>query len=118
MSEQCQGEEMKLLQFIKGIANYSAATIMIEIEDISRFPSPKHLASYFGLHTVIKQSDDKVAYRMSKKGRPSMRTILYMCANNGVLYDEHLKKIYHHHRKNGMSHNQALAVIMYKNYCV
>ena len=110
----CQGEEVTLLESIKGIGAYSASSVMIEIEDINRFASPKQLASYFGLHPVLKQSGDKCAFRMSKKGRASMRAILYMPAQSAVLYDEHFKAIYHRHRGKGKSHKQAIGVIMHK----
>jgi len=112
--EQCKGQEVTLLKSIKGIGDYSAAAIMIEIEDINRFASAKHLSSYFGVHPELKQSGDKYAFRMSKKGRASMRAILYMAAQSAVLYDEHFKAIYHRHRSRGKNHKQAIGVIMHK----
>lgn len=48
-----------MLQSIIGIGAYSAAAIMIQIEDVKRFASPKELASYFGLHPILKISGDK-----------------------------------------------------------
>ena len=115
LSENCKGQEVTLLTSIKGIGNYSAAAIMIEIEDITRFESPKKLASYFGLHPELKDSGDKQSvHRMSKKGRASMRATLYMCAQTAVVYDEHFKKIYHNHRSKGKKHKQAIGVIMHK----
>src|SRR5205814_8734093 len=86
-----------------------------EIEDHKRFASPKELASYFGLHPELKESRDKQkVYRMSKKGRASMRATLYMCAQTAVLHDAHLKAIYHRHRSKGKNHKQAIGVIMHK----
>jgi len=51
---------------------------------------------------------------MSKKGRASMRAILYMCAQTAVIYDEHMKKIYHKHRSKARIIKQAIGVIMQK----
>jgi transposase len=111
----CKGPEVTLLTSIKGVGTYSAAAIMIEIENIKRFPTPKHLVCYFGLHPELKDSGDKTPkHRMSKKGRSSMRAILYMCAQVAVMYDPHMKKIYHNHRSKGMVHKQAIGVIMQK----
>ena len=111
----CQGYETKLLETIKGIGAYSAASLMVQIEDVNRFKSAKELASYFGLHPVIRESGDKKAVsRMSKQGRPAVRATLYMCANSAVLCDLHLKAIYARHRAKGKNHNQALGVIMHK----
>lgn len=115
LSENCKGTEVGLLQSIKGIGTYSAACIMVQIEDISRFASAKHLAGYFGLYPTIKESGDKrYVSRMSKKGRPAIRSTLFMCANTAVLYDPHLKNIYARHRAKGKAHKQALGVVMHK----
>jgi hypothetical protein len=115
LAEHCVGEEKDLLETIKGIGSYSAAAIMIQIEDIRRFESPKALASYFGLHPIIKVSGDKKWKScMSKQGRPAIRAVLFMCAKSAVLADQHLRSIYAHHRQNGKSHKQAIGVIMHK----
>ena len=115
LEQTCQGEEVDLLTTIKGVGRYSAAAIIIQIEDIRRFPSPKHLAGFFGLHPTVDQSGDKkVKSRMSKKGRPALRAALFMCANSAVLFDPHLKSIYARHRAKGNNHKAALVVIMHK----
>ena len=115
LSEECKGREVELLQSIKGIGAYSAACIMIQIEDIARFPTARHLSGYFGLYPTIKESGDKrYVSRMSKKGRPAIRATLFMCANTAVLYDPHLKNIYARHRAKGNTHKQALGVVMHK----
>jgi transposase len=115
LTKACKGPEVDLVKSIVGIGDYSAAAIMIEIEDVRRFPSPKNLVSYFGVHPELKESGDKkLKPHMSKRGRSSMRGILYMCANAAVLHDGHMKHIYHEHRKSGMGHKQALGVIMQK----
>jgi transposase len=115
LAENCTGKETELLESITGIASYSAASIMIQIEDIARFASPKELASYFGLHPTIRESGDKQSVsRMSKKGRPPVRATLYMCANTAVLFDPHLKAIYARHRARGKGHRQALGAVMHK----
>jgi transposase len=115
LEESCKGPEVDLLQSIKGIGSYSAAAIMAEIEDISRFASAKSLVAYFGLHPELKESGDKKAVaRMSKKGRSSLRGVLYMCAQAAVIHDSHFKAIYHKQREKAMTHKQALGVIMHK----
>ena len=115
LAQNCKGPQIDLLTSIRGIGDYSASAIMIEIENIQRFHNPKRLASYFGLHPELKESGDKkMGGRMSKKGRASMRAILYMCAFSAVRHDPHMKKIYHNHRNKGRSHRQALGVVMHK----
>jgi transposase len=115
LEDHCQGKEKEFLQSIKGIGSYSAAAIMIQIEDIRRFASTKELASYFGIHPLIKMSGDKqMISRMSKQGRPAMRALLYMCAHSAVRSDNHMNSIYARHRANGKNHKQAIGVIMHK----
>lgn len=115
LAKHCTGPEVDLLTSIIGIGTYSAASVMVEVEDILRFPSPKHLVSYYGVHPEIKESGDKKGRsRMSKKGRSSMRAILYMCARSAVVHDPHIKKLYALHRAKGLTHNQALGAIMQK----
>lgn len=111
----CKGPEVDRLQTMIGVGAYSAASVMIEIEDISRFPSPKHLAGYFGVHPSIKASGDKTGVsRMSKAGRPAIRAALYMCAMVAVRHDEHLKSVYVNQRARGNAHRQAIGVVMHK----
>ena len=115
LEKTCQGPEVTLLTSLIGVGAYSAAAIMIEIENIHRFKTPNQLVCYFGVHPELKDSGDKIPkHRMSKKGRASMRAILYMCAQTAVIYDEHMKKIYHKHRSKGKNHKQAIGVIMQK----
>lgn len=115
LAAECEGPQTQLLQTISGIARYSASCLMIQIEDIRRFASPAKLSGYFGVFPQLKESGDKTSVvRMSKKGRGAMRATLYMCANNAVLSDPHLKSIYQRHRRKGKTHKQALGVIMHK----
>lgn len=115
LANQCTGPEIDLLISIKGIAEYSAAAIMVEIEDINRFPSPSQLIGYFGLYPTLKMSGDKkYESRLSKKGRPAIRATLYMCAQTAAIHDPHMKSIYVNQRAKGMKHDQALGVLMQK----
>lgn len=115
LTKQCAGSEIDLLIQQPGIAKFSAARIMIEIEDINRFPSAGQLVSYFGLHPTIKESGDKKSVsRMSKRGRSEMREALYMCAKTAVIHDPHMKAIYLKHRARGKKYNQAIGVVMHK----
>lgn len=108
-------KEIELISSIIGIGVRSAVKIYLEIEDVNRFKSTKKLASYFGVHPIFKQSGDGTwGNHMSKKGRPEMRSILYMCALSGVRHNPLLKSVYSRARENGMKHKQAMGVAMHK----
>lgn len=63
---------------IPGVDLTTAATLRAVIGDVSRFPSPKHLASYLGLNPTVRQSGTKGAYhgKISKAGSTTARWVL------------------------------------------
>lgn len=104
-----------ILMSFPGIAIYSATGIMIEIENIDRFPTCKQMCSFFGSHPKFKKSGDKTSkIQMSKHGSPEMRGILFMVAKNALIYDAHMRAIYDRFRAKGMEYKQAMGVIMHK----
>lgn len=110
-----KGLEIDLLISITGVGAYSAGVMMILIGDIKRFATSNHLASFFGVTPIIRQSGDKKGQScMSKKGASMARATLYMCARSAVIHDPHLQSIYARHREKGKTHNEALGVIMHK----
>jgi transposase len=71
----------KLLMTIPGIGPLTAMFIKAEIEDISRFPSYRNLASYAGLVPCLDASADKSRTgRITKQGSPYLRTALVEAA--------------------------------------
>jgi len=108
-------EQVKLLTSIKCIGSETAVTVMLEIEDITRFASAKKIAAYFGVHPTFKQSGDGTwGSHMSKKGRGEIRAILYMAALSGIRCNSILKQVYAKCRAKGMKHYQAMGVVMHK----
>jgi len=115
MIAHCDLPEVDLLQSFTGIGIYSAIGLVLNIVSIDRFPSAKHLASYFGVHPVYKISGDgKGAFRMSKKGRAQPRQILYMVARSSIIHNVLIKEIYINHLKMGKCKSSALGVCMHK----
>ncbi|RMH97219.1 MAG: IS110 family transposase, partial [Calditrichaeota bacterium] len=60
LEQNCQEARdlVKLLCTFPGIGTYSAVGLLLNIGNIHRFPTAKHLASYAGVHPVYKQSGD------------------------------------------------------------
>ncbi len=72
LTRECKGPEVDLLETIVGVGAYSAAVIMVEIEDIGRFAKPEKLVSYFGVNPAEKESGDKKkVLQDEQKGTPS-----------------------------------------------
>lgn len=108
-------EEVILLSSIPGVGTDSAVVIALEIEDVDRFETAKKMASFFGIHPTFKQSGDgKWGNFMSKTGRSELRAALYMPALTAVRCNPVLKELYARFRAKGMSHYQAIGVVMHK----
>jgi transposase len=71
----------RLLMTIPGVGAITAMIIVAEIEDIGRFRSYRHLASYAGLVPRLDASADKQRMgRITKQGSPYLRTALVEAA--------------------------------------
>jgi len=115
MVTRCDLPEVKLLQSFQGIGVYSAIGLVLNIVSVDRFPSAKHLASYFGVHPVYKISGDGSGrFRMSKKGRAVPRQILYMVARSSIIHNPLIIEVYINHLKRGNTKSSALGVCMHK----
>jgi transposase len=115
MADSCNLPEVKILESFKGIATYSAVGLILEIGAIERFPSAKHLASFFGLHPTLKSSGDGLAFvRMSKKGRREPRLILFNVARTAIVSNPLIKEIYIKHLAKGMPKMAAIGSVMHK----
>jgi transposase len=67
---------------IPGVDVIAAATLVSAIGDISRFPSPRHLVGYLGLHPRSWQSGSKAPQHggTSKEGSGAARHVLGQAA--------------------------------------
>lgn len=71
----------KLLMTIPGVGPITAMFMVAEIEDISRFPSYRHLASYAGIVPCLDASAEKQRIGgITKQGSPYLRTALVEAA--------------------------------------
>jgi transposase len=75
-------EEMLLFLQLLGVSAVTVATLMAAIGDISRFPTPRHLVGYLGLHPRVRQSGTGPAThgRISKHGPGAVRAVLVEAA--------------------------------------
>jgi transposase len=111
----CNLPEVKLLCTFKGISEYSAIVLLVNIVTIARFSSVKKLASYFGLHPVYKQSGDgSWGFHMSKKGRKQPRAILFLIAMSAIQWNPIIKQLYTKCLDSDMCSMEALGVCMHK----
>lgn len=106
---------VKLLTSIRGIGINSAISILFEIEDINRFSTVKKLVAFFGINPEFRQSGDGTyGNHMSKKGRKSLRSVLYMCGLAAYNWDPMMKALYKRYREAGKCHDFSIGVLMHK----
>lgn len=111
-----QGDIFRLLQTIKGIGPYVAASIVGEIQDIHSFKSVKALIAFAGLDPKIRQSGKKLnsTGRLTKRGSAYLRRSLFIAASVARQYDPQFKNLYDKKRVEGKSYTVATVVVARK----
>ena len=100
---------------ILGIGMVSAATIIAEIEDISRFDSPNKILAFAGLDPRLYQSGtSEYKGRMNKKGSVVLRRVLMNCAESILMYNPAFYTYYRKKRDEGKSHRVAISHVARK----
>jgi transposase len=78
---------VRRLETIPGIGPLTAIGLVVELGDIHRFPSAKHLASYVGLTPRVRASGGRVhSGHISKEGNRLLRWMFVAAATQAVRY--------------------------------
>ena len=95
---------------IKGVSEISAASIISEIEDISKFTNRNQLLAYAGLEPGKFQSGtiDNNG-KMVKHGSSQLRMVIYRCAETLYVYNPIISEYYWKKRAEGKHHCVALS---------
>lgn len=104
------------LESIPGVGKVTAAIILSEIGDITRFKSAKALVAYAGIDPTVKQSGQFLANnnKMSKRGSPYLRRALFLCASTCTLHESPLNDYYNKKRSEGKHHLTAVGAVAHK----
>ena len=115
MSTECDVPEIKLLKTFTGIGEWSAIGLYLDIQNIARFKTSKHLTSFWGIHPIYKTSGDGSGkFKMSKQGRKNPRRILYTVALTAIEHNPVIKRLYQYHLQQGRHKMDAIGVCMHK----
>ena len=100
---------------IKGIGVVTAAMFLGEVGEIKRFNSYEQIRRYAGLNLIENSSGThKGITKISKRGRATLRSVLYLMACNMVNKNEEIKKLYKYlttRKENTLKKKQALVAI-------
>jgi transposase len=109
--EEPWASDMLYLMQVPGCGVVTGMSILAAIGDISRFETPKALASYAGLVPGLEQSGVKLCGKgITKEGRRELRWALVEVAWRAVKADPHWKKYFEELQKR-MHTNQAIVAI-------
>lgn len=115
MAEECSLPEVRLLKTFRGMGDFSAVGMMLQIQSAERFSSVRKLAAFFGIHPELRVSGDgssKVS--MSRKGRKEPRNILYMVTLAAIQHNSLISSIYQERLEKGMEKMAAVGYCMHK----
>ena len=89
----------KVLQSMSGVGPIISAAFLGEVGDISRFTDWKQVRSLAGLNLVENSSGQhKGKTKVSKRGRPYLRHMLYMAGESGCLHNPEMRALYRYFR--------------------
>lgn len=100
----------KLLMTIPGIGETIAATMILEIGDITRFGDAKKLVAYAGLDPKVKQSGKSLHHntQITKRGSPYLRQCAYIAAYIAARHDTEMKLYFETKRNEGKRYKEAV----------
>lgn len=102
----------KLLQSVPGIGTQTAAVLIAELGDITRFRNAKAVVAYMGLDPRVKQSGTLARNtRLTKRGSPYLRRAIYLAAAKAHQHDPALKATYSKKRAEGKRYRPATIVV-------
>ncbi len=101
---------------IPGIGNVTAAVILGEIGDISRFSNASNLAAYAGIDASVSQSGEyqSSSSKMSKRGSPYLKKALFNAAMIAAFHDPVFSAFYQKKGNEGKHHLTAIGAVARK----
>ena len=108
-------ELSEILQSMNGIGTVISAAFIGEVGDIIRFDSPKQVRKLAGLNLVENSSGQhKGKTKVSKRGRPYLRHMLFMAGESCCLHNKEMRQYYDYLRKrknNPLGYYQAIVAV-------
>ena len=104
------------LHTIPSISPIFAACILSEIGDITRFKNASSLVAYAGIDPTVKQSGEfnSVHNRMSKRGSPYLRHIIFLAATCSTFHHNAFHEYYVKKRNQNKHHLTAVGAVARK----
>jgi transposase len=116
LATSAKGSTFDLLQSIPGIGPYVGASLIGEIQDITRFKSAKALTAFAGLDPKIRQSGKVLnsTGSLTKRGSSYLRRSIFIAASVARQHDPQFRALYDKKRDEGKSYTVATCVVSRK----
>ena len=107
---------MRRLQTVPGIGPFIAASLIGEIQDVTRFKTAKSIVAYAGLDPKIRQSGKLLnsTGRLTKRGSSYLRRSLFIAASIARQHDPYFKALYNKKRAEGKTYTVATCAVARK----
>ncbi|NYD58898.1 transposase [Nocardioides marinisabuli] len=92
---------------LHGIGPSSAARLLVEVGDITRFPNRDHFASWNGTAPIDASSGDNVRHRLSRAGNRQINRVLHIMATVQLRNDTEGRAYYDRRRPEGKTSMEA-----------
>lgn len=103
------------LTSVPGVGKVIAASFIAETGDLNRFDDWKQIRKMAGLNLVEQSSGQhKGKTKISKRGRPDLRRIIYLIGDKGMLVSPEMRAYYNylrHRPTNQLKHQQAILAV-------
>lgn len=105
---------IETLSTIPGVSAARASMIIAEVGSFDRFSDISKFIAFCGLDPAVYQSGGKAQThgRLSKKGSPLIRYVLYLCAM--ATWQTYFRHLYDIHRSNNRTYKETLIIISRK----
>lgn len=104
--------QARIVTSMPGIGPRLGAELVVEIADISRFPSAGHLAAYAGIAPVSRDSGKSTGNRMrARGGNKRLKKAFYHSAFIASIHDDRARAFYERKRLEGKHHHQAIIAL-------
>jgi len=104
--------QAEIITSMPGFGPRLGAELLVEVGDISRFPSAGHLAAYAGITPVSRDSGKSTGNRMrSRGGNKRLKRVMYHAAFVSIRCDDRARAFYDRKRAEGKRHHQAIIAL-------
>jgi len=110
------GDDMDILNSIKGIGEKTAASFLIEMGgDIQQFDDPNKIIAMAGIDPAVRQSGKhEGSSRITKRGNRHLRRIIWLMTTQVIHYSDVFKVYYQKRRKDGLPYKKAVLATSHK----